>query len=222
MIEIGGISFEQPTDKAIVAYNGGKYALISSGNTIQRMALTALAPTIHDHAGQLLYPSAIRAGVSNQIILGSGTPTLTLDKGGNTVSLNVGLAAYIGGGRWYFTCSSAGTAASFGPTTPGYGIVYAGGYYLWPSSASLKTEIVKIPNALATISKAQGSTWKQEGVPGAGITAEDLDKLNLPNLTKKDFSGKYEAINPSGIIPLLLEGIKELAAKVAVLEEKIK
>jgi len=218
MIIVGGIEFEQPTDKAIVTYDGGKYILLSSGNVIQRMLVSQIPAVVHDHAGQLLYPSAIRPGVSNQVTLGLGTPIIVIDKGNNTLNINVGAQCYVGGGRWNFTCATSGTAAAFGPTTPGYGIVYAGGYYLWPCSARLKTDIVKIPHAISTIEKAQGSTWKQDGVEGAGITAEDLEKLGLPNLTKKDIFGEYEAINPLGILPLLVEGIKELSARVAALE----
>jgi hypothetical protein len=101
--------------------------------------------------------------------------------------------------------------------------------YSWDTYACSelwKTNIVPIPNSLDKISSLRGITFNynypevshpMNGLEGIGITAEELESLGLPNLVTKD-NGTYTSINLPGIIPILVEAIKELKARLEALE----
>ena len=224
MIEIGGISFEQPTDKAIVAYNGGKYALISSGNTIQRVLLSNILAAPHDHKNQTLRSHRIEVdgsfGTWQVIGLAKSNKILLDYAGGITLTVPSPGVFNVEGQTWFQTEGPNQVQLRYGTT--GQRTAVADAWNLWACSKEMKSEISPIQSPLQKIHQATGITYLQDGFSSVGITAEDLEKMNLPNLTTKGADGKYQSINPLGLIPLLLEGIKALAAKVAALEEKIK
>ena len=103
------------------------------------------------------------------------------------------------------------------------------------SDGELKENIKDIENGLDTINKLQGRTftWKesadmQKGTK-YGVIAQEIEKV-LPDLVynetgirekgeegSRDF---YKSVNVTGIIPVLIEAVKELSAKVEALESK--
>jgi hypothetical protein len=102
--------------------------------------------------------------------------------------------------------------------------------YAWDTYACSevwKTNIVPIPNSLNKINSLRGITFSynypeenhpMNGLEGIGITAEELDSLGLPNLVTKD-NENYTSINLPGIIPILVEAIKELKTRIEILEQ---
>jgi hypothetical protein len=102
--------------------------------------------------------------------------------------------------------------------------------YAWDTyacSEAWKTNIVCIPNPLNKINSLRGITFTYDypeenhpmnGQDGIGITAEELESLGLPNLVTKE-NGTYTSVNISGIIPILVEAIKELKTRIEVLEQ---
>jgi hypothetical protein len=136
--------------------------------------------------------------------------------------------------------------ASHGPTISGLGVCFRTGStptqtgklnssgtftvsgdiiaYGSPSDISLKENVKPISNALNKVEKLQGVTFnwkeKQENIlnikEDIGFIAQDVQKI-LPELVRKNENGKL-SLRHQGIIPVLLEAIKELSDKIKVLE----
>jgi hypothetical protein len=91
-----------------------------------------------------------------------------------------------------------------------------------PSDISLKENIKPIESALDKVEKLQGVTfdWKEQDITNLkediGFIAQDVQKV-LPELVRKNKNGKL-SLRHQGIIPVLLEAIKELSDKVKELE----
>jgi hypothetical protein len=93
-----------------------------------------------------------------------------------------------------------------------------------PSDISLKENVKPISNALNKVEKLQGVTFnwkeKQENIlnikEDIGFIAQDVQNI-LPELVRKNENGKL-SLRHQGIIPVLLEAIKELSDKIKVLE----
>ena len=98
------------------------------------------------------------------------------------------------------------------------------------SDRELKKNIKSITNGLDTINQLEGRTfdWKvdakmQEGTQ-YGLIAQELEEV-LPDLVydkhgirKKEDGSYYKSIQMTGVIPVLIEAVKELSAKVTALE----
>ena len=92
-----------------------------------------------------------------------------------------------------------------------------------PSDISLKENIKPIENALDKVEKLQGITfnWKKSDSlldikEDIGFIAQDVQKV-LPELVKENDNGKL-SLRHQGIVPVLLEAIKELSDRIKVLE----
>ena len=115
--------------------------------------------------------------------------------------------------------------------------ITAGGTFAGSSSANisdrdLKENINPISNGLETINKLQGRTfeWKEstkmDGGIKYGLIAQELEEV-LPDLvwdksglSKKEDGSYHKSIHMTGVIPVLIEAVKELSAKVTELENK--
>jgi hypothetical protein len=97
----------------------------------------------------------------------------------------------------------------------------------YSSDIRLKENIQPIQNALEKVESISGNTydWK-EGFEemhshkgnDVGVIAQEIEEI-LPQIVTNRDNG-YKAVNYEKIIPLLIEAIKELSAKVKELESK--
>jgi hypothetical protein len=98
------------------------------------------------------------------------------------------------------------------------------------SDRELKENINSIENGLDTIKQLQGRTftWKEEADMQKGtkygLIAQELEEV-LPDLVydecgirQKEDGTWYKSISTNGVIPVIIEAIKELSAKVTALE----
>lgn len=93
---------------------------------------------------------------------------------------------------------------------------------MFPSDANYKKNIEPIEDALEKIKQIQGlsfdwsdsavEVYKQPLLPGRGVIAQDLEKID-PELVVKNAKGA-KMVYYLGLIPYLIEAIKELAEKV--------
>ncbi|HCY90135.1 MAG TPA: hypothetical protein DHV17_07740 [Chitinophagaceae bacterium] len=92
------------------------------------------------------------------------------------------------------------------------------------SDIRLKKNIKPLTHTLAAIQQLKGYSyhWKDPNNPDEqiGLLAQELQKV-YPQLVKENNNGDL-SVNYSGLIPVLLEAIKELHQKVAELESKLK
>ena len=92
------------------------------------------------------------------------------------------------------------------------------------SDIRLKENISPIENALSMINSLSGNTfdWKEgqsnKGMD-TGILAQEVEALGLPGITQTRDNG-VKAVRYDRLIPVLIEAVKELTAKVNTLENK--
>ena len=106
------------------------------------------------------------------------------------------------------------------------GNIFAGGDLVAFNSSdrNLKDNITVIPNALDKINAISGNTftWKNhedatmEG-SDTGVIAQEVEALGLPGITTTRDSG-FKAVNYDKLVPVLIQAVKELSAKVSALE----
>ena len=96
------------------------------------------------------------------------------------------------------------------------------------SDINLKENISPIENALNMINSLSGNTftWKAEtgydylnNNQDTGILAQEVEALGLPGITETRDNG-VKAVRYDRLIPVLIEAVKELTAKVNTLENK--
>ena len=91
------------------------------------------------------------------------------------------------------------------------------------SDERLKDNISPIKQALDKVNSISGNTFNwnaasdYEGKGDTGVIAQEIEALDLPGVTTTRDSG-YKAVRYEKLVPLLIEAIKELSAKVDNLE----
>ena len=91
------------------------------------------------------------------------------------------------------------------------------------SDINLKKDISPIQNALDMINRLSGNTftWNSKsnykGTDDIGILAQEVEELGLPGITQTRDNG-VKAVRYDRLIPVLIEAVKELTAKVKSLE----
>ena len=87
----------------------------------------------------------------------------------------------------------------------------------------MKENLVAIPNALDKVGLITGYTydWKSDsynaGQSDTGVIAQEIEALGLPGITTTRDSG-IKAVRYERLVPILIEAIKELEARVKTLE----
>ena len=92
------------------------------------------------------------------------------------------------------------------------------------SDENLKKDITTVTDAVAKAEALKGVTftWKKDDQKSAGVIAQDVEKV-LPEAvrTVSDFDGnEYKAVNYGALTSILIEAVKDLSARVKVLEAK--
>lgn len=82
------------------------------------------------------------------------------------------------------------------------------------SDISLKTNINRIPNALDIAKQLEGVyfDWKDSGKPSIGVVAQQVEEI-LPIVVNTGSDG-IKRVSYDALIPVLIEAIKELSAKI--------
>ena len=151
----------------------------------------------------------IQIGVTNDntIDTKTGTGNLVIDSDGGTIDINDNVD--ISGN---LVCGGTGT--------------FTGDLIAFSSSdENLKENLVVIPNALSKVGLMTGYTfdWKTESQfdhftgKDTGVIAQQVDALGLPGITTTRSDGTM-AVRYERLVPILIEAIKELEARVKTLE----
>ena len=100
------------------------------------------------------------------------------------------------------------------------GSIRASGTILQSSDERLKENIYPIDNAFDRVNNIEGVyfNWKDKSERNVGVLAQQVQKV-LPEVVSEDNNG-YLNVDYGGIVPLLLEAIKELEARITELEKK--
>jgi len=214
----GGAAYGTGTAYAVTAAGTSGQALISAG---------AAAPAF----------GALAIGTANTNISGALTPT----NGGTGVATLSGIA--FGNGTSAFTAASSaqviatiGTATNFQVNSLGVGTAGSGtageiratnnitAYY---SDDRFKTNLGNIPNALIKVNTLNGFYYEANElaqsygyavVKEVGVSAQQVQAIMPEVVAPAPIDDKYLTVRYERLVPLLIEAIKELSAKVDRLE----
>jgi hypothetical protein len=97
-------------------------------------------------------------------------------------------------------------------------------YAFTPSDMTLKKDITPIEGGLEKLNQLNGYTyhWKNESSDPSlqsGVMAQEVEKV-LPNLVQKTDNGTL-AVNYDGLIPYLIQGVKEQQAEIDQLKKEV-
>lgn len=169
---------------------------------------------------------------STEVPINSGSHTISLIKGLNNAGADLRVALFSGSSnietRSGFICDRTGsvgikideTTAPLSYALDVSGSIRATGTVLQSSDERLKENIYPIDNSLDRINAIDGVyfNWKDKEERNAGVIAQQVQKV-LPEVVSEDKNG-YLNVDYGGIVPLLLEAIKELESRVNELENK--
>ena len=122
-----------------------------------------------------------------------------------------------------FIATSYATTAAFSNITAS-GTITANGDITAFSDARLKTDLQVIPDAVSKINLISGYTYLRQDQPGnatryAGVIAQEIQSV-LPEVVNVDSKSGLLSVAYGNISALLIQSIKELSARVAVLEAR--
>jgi Chaperone of endosialidase len=146
-------------------------------------------------SGLWLSPSTNATGTSDGAFIGMET--------------NTSAGIFIGG-AWRMKLSNTGNLTISGTLTE--------------SDQRLKKEIKKVENSLAKIEALNGYNYRwiatdRDPKLQAGVLAQEVEKV-MPELVNEDDTGT-KSVNYVGIIPYLIESVKELSKKNEILEKEL-
>lgn len=99
------------------------------------------------------------------------------------------------------------------------GAIVANGNITAYSDRRLKTDIVKIENALEKVNQINGYTFTMLGTGKrqAGVIAQEIEKV-LPEVVSKNKENGYLTVMYGNIISLLIEAVKEMSKEIEELK----
>ena len=180
---------------------------------------------------------------SKMFVLGSANAGVAVSDNTNTIAMygNGGTAVVLGtansvpmffttGGTERMRISSTGGFSVGTTSDPGAGAIYAtGNITAYFSDDRLKTRLGNIENALDKVSALNGFYYEPNETAQAlgykvrrevGVSAQDVQAILPEIVSPAPIDEQYLTIDYERIVPLLIEAIKELNAKIAVLEAK--
>ena len=175
--------------------------------------------------------SVIRETGTGGLYLQSDHNVLITKEDGSTVSADfntIGSAVLYHNGTRKFSTEDYGVQIGDGVSDSSGELRVAGDItaFYSPSDENQKDNIVPIPNSLDKVISISGNTftWK-EGHPtqsgdDTGVVAQQVEALGLPGVVRTKDDG-FKSVQYHKLVPLLIEAVKELSAKVDNLEQKL-
>ena len=145
-----------------------------------------------------------------------------LDAAGNLAGLantamartNLGLGTMATKSAADYDAAIAAKAALSGATFTG---VVTASNFVSSSDARLKSDVETIAGALALVCALRGVRFTMDGSRQIGVIAQEVETV-LPEVVRENEAGQL-SVAYGNITGLLIEAVKELAARVAALEE---
>ena len=173
-------------------------------------------------------PSGDVVNFDNKVVLTNSTASSSASVGAVVVTGGVGIGGGLNIGN---NATSSNKTSGALVVTGGVGIggaLYVGGDITAfdTSDISLKENLVAIPNAVDKVGILTGYTfkWKADGPyvdkngrEDTGIIAQQVQALGVPGITSTRDAG-IVGVSYKKLVPLLIEAIKELDARLKTLE----
>mgnify|MGYP000255795968 FL=1 len=156
--------------------------------------------------------------ITTDDVLSFSTDKLRLSSDGTHASIKAATHLYIDmvqSGNVFIRDSSNLTKLTMNTST---GDLTAAGNITANSDERLKTNIRTVDNALSKVQQLRGVYFDKDGKASIGVIAQEVEQI-IPEVV---LNGEYKSVAYGNLVGLLIEAIKELNAKVAVLESQVK
>ena len=188
---------------------------------LQSMNAGSVAPAA-SAAGMLWMDTSVSPAVLRRRNATDTGWDLLLDSAGNLAGLansataraNLGLGTMATKSSASYDAVIAEKAALAGATFSG---TVSSPNFVSSSDARLKTDVETIAGALALVSALRGVRFTMDGTRQIGVIAQEVDAV-LPEVVQCDPGTGLLSVAYGNITGLLIEAVKELAVRVAVLE----
>ena len=192
--------------------------------------------------GSFFYSSSVANGGRNLVLHYTGSGNVPINQTAHEVSLVSGVQPGVSGRFAFYSGSASLTTAnglivsqSGGSVSVGInvnestdfpltnalevsGSIRTSASVFQSSDERLKDNIQTVVDGLSTIVSSRGVTFDKDGSKSVGVVAQEIQKT-IPEVVSEDKNG-YLNVDYGGIVPLLLEAIKELESRVNELENK--
>ena len=206
--------------------NNDTLTLVAGTNITITTDAATYSITINSAASDNIFKNIVVSGEPGTITADSNSDTLTFVGGAsiditsdpNTDSISIAstdtlsTVTYRGATTSTAVTFSGGINMSNSNITNG-GIITATEFNA-TSDMRLKDNITAVQNPLDILAAISGVqfNWKSNGKEAVGVLAQEIEKV-LPQIVNTNADG-YKAVSYDSLIPILIEAIKELAAKV--------
>ena len=181
--------------------------------------------------GQYFYSSSVDVNGTLLRLHYTGSANVPINASSHTISLVKGLPAGNARQVLFYTGSMSGSSLGVNTSDSDLPLTYnlevsgsirASQAVLSNSDERLKENIKPIEGALGKIISSNGVSFNRTESPDRkelGVIAQQIEN-SIPEVVYKD-NNDYLSVNYSGIVPVLIESIKELEQRVKDLESKL-
>ena len=129
------------------------------------------------------------------------------------------LAKISSGGGYNLTLSSEGGTMNFESSGMGTGTYAFDGDVVISSDARLKSNIVSLGSTLPKLLQIDGKSYEMKGKQKIGVLAQEIQEV-FPELVSED-DNEMLAVNYQGLVPILINALKEQDEKINRLEKLV-
>ena len=219
-----------------IAVSGQSSVVADSNNdTLTLVAGTNITITTDAATDSITINSAASDNIFKNIVVSGEPGTITADSNSDTLTFVGGASIDITSDPNTDSISIASTdtlsTVTYRGATTSTAVTFSGGINMSNSNITnggiitatefnatsdmrLKDNITAVQNPLDILAAISGVqfNWKSNGKEAVGVLAQEIEKV-LPQIVNTNADG-YKAVSYDSLIPILIEAIKELAAKV--------
>ena len=219
-----------------IAVSGQSSVVADSNNdTLTLVAGTNITITTDAATDSITINSAASDNIFKNIVVSGEPGTITADSNSDTLTFFAGASIDITSDPNTDSISIASTdtlsTVTYRGATTSTAVTFSGGINMSNSNITnggvitatefnatsdmrLKDNITAVQNPLDILAAISGVqfNWKSNGKEAVGVLAQEIEKV-LPQIVNTNADG-YKAVSYDSLIPILIEAIKELAAKV--------
>ncbi len=129
------------------------------------------------------------------------------------------LAKISSGGGYNLTLSTEGGTMNFESSGMGTGTYTFDGDVVISSDARLKSNIVSLGSTLSKLLQIDGKSYEMKGQQKIGVLAQEIQEV-FPELVSED-DNEMLAVNYQGLVPVLINALKEQEDKISRLENLV-